>query len=108
MSGNKAKPRPSAVLGIASLMIPILGFGIGWSIIASTQQTSSFKVVPDGFEWMMVSVAIASIIGMIVSIRSLREHERWPLIAAVGLLVNGVALAYTFPFSFLLLIGVIR
>jgi len=88
-------PRPPATLGIASLVAPIFGFSVGFMIMALTPQTSGIWFA--GGEWMIVSMAIASIVGWVLASRSLRKRERWPHIAVVGLLVNRVALACTLP-----------
>lgn len=83
-------PWPSARLGIASLVTPILAFVFGWMAMALTPQTpSSFRIVPDGFLWLVGFLALGVIAGTVLSIRSLWKRERWPILGVIGLLVNG-------------------
>jgi hypothetical protein len=94
-------PRPPAKLGIASVVTPILAAGITFiwlcAVAFKPNNGSSLPNDPDGIGWIIGLWIVAPIIGVVLAIRSLRKRERRPLIAAVGLLVNGMACAYIYP-----------
>ena len=83
--------RPHAIFGGASLAMPILGYGIGWMIGAAAQphNGSGAAWAPIGLLWMLGLLAIFCLIGAALSILSLWKIERWPILAIIGLVVNG-------------------
>jgi len=100
-------PRPPAMLGGASIATPVLAAGVTWIWLLNSalspppvNHTQSWgPVFPDGTLWIIGMLALASIIGTVLSICSLRKRERWPLMAAIGLMVNGVPCLYVIWFG---------
>ncbi|HZP61138.1 MAG TPA: hypothetical protein VFB27_12510 [Opitutaceae bacterium] len=83
--------RPYAILGGVSLAMPFLGGGTGWMVGAAMQphDGSGAAWAPIGILWMLGLLAIFCLIGTVLSLFSLWKIERWPILAILGLAVNG-------------------
>jgi hypothetical protein len=92
-------------LGCWSIMTPILAAGVTfiWLLFSARMPVNYGwgPYIPHGVWLIVVLWAVASLFGIVLSTSSLKNQESWPIIAAVGLLVNSVVFLYVILMLFI-------